>query len=96
MVFKNMKPYKDMKRAEDEDDDFYEGDYDILDPFEFDTDDRPRAARDMDKGGSIIKSMIKLAMGIAILFGVYAMLPGLFKFLILLAKEFFNWVDKLF
>ena len=94
MIFKNMKPYRDKENNDEED--LYEGDYDILTPFEFDADDRPKAARDMDKGGSIIKSMIKLALGIAILFGVYAMLPGIFKFLILLAKEFFNWVDKLF
>ena len=41
---------------------------------------------------NVVKGLIVMAIAIVILVFVYAMLPGVFKLIFRIAREFFNWV----
>ena len=78
------------------DNDIYDANFQMLDPFEYEIDDRPELAKELDKSSSILMRLAKLAIGVSLLFGISSLLPGVFKFFILLGKEFMHWVSRLF
>ena len=96
MIFRNMKSFKEDDERNKDDDDIYDADFHTIDPFEHDIDDRPDLSKELDKTGSVLVRIVKLAVGVSLVFGALSLLPGVFKFFYLLGKEFFQWVDKLF
>lgn len=62
----------------------------------FDLDQKPKAVQEIDKWAKILRSMLKITALIIGLIAAYATLPGLFKLIFGIAKEFYLWADKMF
>ena len=62
----------------------------------FGFDDKPTAVKEIDKWAQILRSMLKITVLVIGLIAAYATLPGLFKLIFGMAKEFYLWADKMF